>query len=69
MQTRTREYWFDPDTGLTVGRRCGCKAPKHAEWIDYPNPGSMPLELFSFEVPLGATLRAEEQERRGIEHL
>ena len=54
---RTRTYWFDPKTRLLVQRQCGCKPPKHDDWVDYPAPESIPRDLFRFEVPRDATLR------------
>jgi len=65
---RTRTWWFDPKTRLQVGHRCGCKPPKHDDWIDFPSPESVPKELFKFEVPRGATLEVNDPELGRVIH-
>jgi hypothetical protein len=57
----SRRYWFDPETGLIVARQCGCKGSPDANskyepsiLIDYPDPESLPAELFAFEIPVDA---------------
>jgi hypothetical protein len=57
-----RLYWFDPDTGRLVQRKCGCKRPGWEIRIDYPAPESVPKELFTFEVPHGAVLEVSDPE-------
>lgn len=59
---RTRTHWFDPKTNLPVRRACGCKFPRHDDWIDYPPPESVPPGLFQFEVPRDATLEVNDPE-------
>lgn len=54
---RTRTHWWDPKTDRSLGRRCGCKPPKHGEVsIDYPEPETFPKQLFTFQVPRDALL-------------
>lgn len=57
---RTRAYWFDCDTHLLRRRKCGCKFPRHDDWVDYPSPESIPRDLFRFQVPRDATLEIKD---------
>jgi len=63
-ESRTRTYWFDPETDLALRRQCGCKPPKYHWCVDYPAPESVPKELFTFEVPEGARLEVVDPELR-----
>lgn len=66
-----RTYWFDTASGLPLQRRCGCIRPleaidspsggfTHDERIDYPDPNSVPKDLFTFHVPPDAQLVVED---------
>jgi hypothetical protein len=61
-QFLNRVHWFDPKTGRLLGRRCGCKPSVHEYWVDFPEPESVPRELFRFEVPRDATLEVKDPE-------
>ena len=58
-----RVFWFDLETGLPLKRQCRCLRPNtgtHDERIDYPAPGSLPGDLFTFEVPREAQLEVHD---------
>ena len=65
-----RTYWFDAASGMPLQRRCGCIRPlelsdssggfTHDERLDYPDPHSVPKDLFTFEVPADAQLVVED---------
>ena len=63
---RTREFWFDPTTGLLVHRRCGCKHPKWEATFDFPPPESIGQDRFTFELPPGARLTATDEELKRL---
>ena len=54
----TRRHWFDPSTGLIVGRQCGCRGTPDLDskytpriLIDYPDREQLSEELFKFKIP------------------
>lgn len=59
---RTRQYWFDCQTGRQLGYQCGCKTPKHEDWIDFPSPESLSPKRFTFRVPRDALLEINDPE-------
>lgn len=58
----TRTHWYDPQTHRTIRCRCGCIPPKHDDWCEYPEPESVPRELFQFQVPPDALLEVKDPE-------
>ncbi|MHC4404901.1 MAG: hypothetical protein ACYTG0_35080 [Planctomycetota bacterium] len=56
MESRTRTFWFDPETHLMVQRECGCEPAKYHVTAEYPPPESLSRERFTFEIPRAARL-------------
>ncbi len=62
VQRRTRTFWFDAESKLVVGRKCGCRKPKWEFTIDYPEPHEIPADTFTFRMPPDVELVVEDQE-------